>query len=401
MGADRTQTEPDRAQTRRARVAVAALFLTNGAVFANILPRYPEIKSDLGLSNSAYGAAVAAFSVGALAAGLTAAALIRRYRSSRVAVVGTIGIGVFVLVAGVATSPAMLAGALFVAGACDSVTDVAQNAHGLRVQRIYRRSIINSLHAVWAAGAILGGLMGGAAIALGISRAVHLGVAGALCSAVVLVAYRHLLPGADDDGHPAAQESGRGRAGVAVYATLLALVVLAVAGATVEDAGNTWAILYLRDSLDAPRPSRSRVTSPSSGPSSWAGWWANRLVDRFGERAVVRAGGAVTALGMGLALAFPSVPGTIAGFALAGLGVAVVIPSAMHAADQLPGLRPGSGLTILTWLMRIGFFGAPLLVGVIADAAGLRAGLLAVPAVGVVIVVLAGALSARHRRVRS
>ncbi|SEH78930.1 Predicted arabinose efflux permease, MFS family [Mycolicibacterium rutilum] len=401
MGADRTQTEPDRAQTRRARVAVAALFLTNGAVFANILPRYPEIKSDLGLSNSAYGAAVAAFSVGALAAGLTAAALIRRYRSSRVAVVGTIGIGVFVLVAGVATSPAMLAGALFVAGACDSVTDVAQNAHGLRVQRIYRRSIINSLHAVWAAGAILGGLMGGAAIALGISRAVHLGVAGALCSAVVLVAYRHLLPGADDDGHPAAQESGRGRAGVAVYATLLALVVLAVAGATVEDAGNTWAILYLRDSLDAPAALAVSGYIAVVGSIFVGRLVGDRLVDRFGERAVVRAGGAVTALGMGLALAFPSVPGTIAGFALAGLGVAVVIPSAMHAADQLPGLRPGSGLTILTWLMRIGFFGAPLLVGVIADAAGLRAGLLAVPAVGVVIVVLAGALSARHRRVRS
>lgn len=52
----------------------------------------------------------------------------------------------------------MFAGALFLAGACDSVVDVAQNAHGLRLQREHGRSIINSLHAVWAAGAILGGL---------------------------------------------------------------------------------------------------------------------------------------------------------------------------------------------------------------------------------------------------
>ncbi|MGV0797715.1 MFS transporter, partial [Mycolicibacterium elephantis] len=79
------------AQNRRARAAVAVLFLTNGAVFANLLPRYPEIKADLALSNAVYGAAVAAFSAGALVAGLTAAALIRRFRSSRVAVVGTIG----------------------------------------------------------------------------------------------------------------------------------------------------------------------------------------------------------------------------------------------------------------------------------------------------------------------
>ena len=41
---------------------------------------------------------------------------------------------------------------------------------------------------------------------------------------------------------------------------------------------------------------------------------------------------------MGAALAFPSVPGTIAGFAAAGFGVATLVPAAMHGADQLPGL---------------------------------------------------------------
>ncbi|OBK81306.1 MFS transporter [Mycobacterium sp. 1164985.4] len=398
MAADRQETVE--VQSRRARIAVAALFLTNGAVFANLLPRYPEIKSDLGLTNSAYGAAVAAFSAGALAAGLTAAALIRRYRSSRVAVLGTIGIGMFVMLAGVAPSPVLFAAGLFAAGASDSVTDVAQNAHGLRVQRLYGRSIINSLHAVWAAGAIIGGLMGATAIALGVSRGAHLGFSAVLCSAVVLVAYRYLLPGADHDTHPAARTGG-GDAGLAVYAALLALVLIAVAGATVEDAGSSWAAVYLRDVLGAP------------GPIAVTGYIAavtfmfvgrligDRLVDRFGTRAVVRSGGAITAVGMGLALAFPSVPATIAGFALAGFGVATLVPSAMHAADQLPGLRPGSGLTILTWLMRIGFFGAPVLVGVIADATSLRIGLLTVPIAGVLVVALSGVLSARRRPVRS
>ncbi len=399
MAPDRQETaEP---QSRRARTAVAALFLTNGAVFANLLPRYPEIKTDLGMSNSAYGAAVAAFSAGALAAGLTAAALIRRYRSSRVAVVGTVGIGVFVALAGVATSPVLLAAGLFAAGACDAVTDVAQNAHGLRVQRIYGRSIINSLHAVWAAGAIIGGVMGGTALALGIPRAPHLGFSAVLCSVVVLVAYRFLLPGSDHDDHRQARADRPGPAGGAVYAALLALVLIAVAGAMVEDAGNSWAVLYLRDALGAP------------GPIAVSGYIAvvtflfigrlvgDRLVDRFGERTVVRTGGSITAIGMGLALAFPSVPGTIAGFAMAGLGAATLVPSAMHAADQLPGLRPGSGLTILTWLMRIGFLVAPVLIGVIADATSLRTGLLVVPIAGIVVVLLSGVLSARRRQIRS
>jgi fucose permease len=389
------------AANRRARIAVAALFLTNGAIFANLLPRYPEIKADLQLSNAAYGAAIAAFSGGALVAGITAGALIRRYRSSRVAVVGTIGIAAFVVVAGLATSPIVLAAALFVAGASDAVTDVAQNAHGLRVQRTYGRSIINSFHAVWAVGAIVGGLMGAAAIAAHISRATHLTVAAVIVSAVVVIAYPYLLDGPDHDDHPSARTAGGSGAGLAVYATLLALVVIAIAGAAVEDAGSSWATLYLRDSLGAPGAVAVFGYVALVGFMFVGRMAGDRLVDRFGQRVVVRAGGFVIAVAMGCALAFPSVPGTIAGFAAAGLGVATLIPAAMQGADQLPGMRPGSGLTAVTWLMRVGFFGAPLIVGVVADATSLRVGLLSVPVAGLVVMALAGALSAQRRPSRS
>ena len=204
---------------RRARVASAALFLTNGALFANLLPRFPEIKTDLGLSNTAFGLAVAAFSGGALLTGPAAAALIRRYRSSVVAVAGSVLIAVFTIVAGLAPTGPVLAAALFCAGAADSVTDVAQNVHGLRVQRAYGRFIINSLHAVWSSGAVLGGLMGAGAIYLGIPRAVQLSASGLVFSVLCLIAYRFLLPGPDHDDTESrtdervAGESGRRQAG--------------------------------------------------------------------------------------------------------------------------------------------------------------------------------------------
>ncbi len=376
----------------RARIAVAALFFTNGAIFANLLPRYPEIKTDLHLSNAIYGSAVAAFSGGALVAGLSAAMLIRRFFSARVAVLGSIGLALFVVLACLADSPAAFAGALFLAGACDAVTDVAQNAHGLRLQRDYGRSIINSFHAVWAVGAILGGLTGAGAIALEIPRSVHLLSVAVVCCAVVLIAYRFLLAGPDHDEHTVARTVAESGPGVGVWLTLLALVLIAVAGATVEDAGSSWATLYLRDTLHAPPAIAVFGYVALVGFMFVGRLVGDRLVDRYGEAAVARAGGVVAAAGMGAALAFPSVPGTIVGFAAAGLGVAILIPAAMHGADQLPGLRPGTGLTAVTWLMRVGFFGAPLLVGVIADAAGLRVGLVSVPLAGVLVVLLAGAL---------
>jgi MFS family permease len=398
----------DSAALPRARVAVASLFLTNGAIFANLVPHYPQIKADLQLSNAAYGAAVAAFSAGALVAGVAAGVLIRRYQSARVAVVATVGLAVLVVVAAVTGSAAVLAGALFLAGACDAITDVAQNAHGLRVQRAYGRSIINSLHAVWAVGAILGGLTGAAVIALGVPRGAHLEVVAGLVCVAVVVADRYLLPGCDHEDHPAARARAITRPGTGVYLTLAVLVLIAVAGATVEDSGSSWATLYLRDTLHAPSAIATFGYIAVVGFMFVGRLFGDRLIDRFGERSVVRAGGFITAAGMGAALEFPSVPGTIAGFAAAGLGVATVIPAAMHGADHLPGLPPGTGLTVVTWLMRVGFFGAPLLVGLVADAAGLRVGLLIVPVAGVLVMMLAGSLgtgsepiSAPHRPARS
>src|SRR6185436_7431749 len=111
-------------------------------------------------------------------------------------------------------------------------------------------------------------------------------------------------------------------------------------------------------------------------------------------------GGFVSAAGMGAALAFPSVPGTVAGFAAAGFGVATLVPAAMHGADQLAGLRAGTGLTAVAWLMRVGFVSSPPVVGLIADTTSLRFGLLVVPFAGVAATVLAVGLSPRRRSSR-
>lgn len=396
---------------RRARVAVALLFLTNGAIFANILPRYPEIKAELALSNTVFGLAVAAFPAGALVAGLAAGALIRRFRSSRVAVAGTVATSLALLLAGSGGSLAAFAGALFLAGAADAVTDVAQNAHGLRVQRRYGRSILNSFHAIWSIGAVTGGLMSAAAIALGLPVPLHLTISSAVFIAVALTASRFLLRGPDHgtgaalpdteasellEEHAAAgAPAAVGRPSARTIGMLLALVLIAMGGAVMEDAGNSWAALYLSGTLGAAASVAAFGFIALVGAQFLGRLAADRLVDRFGQRAVARAGGAIAAIGMGAALLFPSVPLTIVGFALTGLGTASLIPAAMQTADELPGLRPGTGLTLVSWLLRLGFLAGPPVVGLVADARGLGAGLAIVPIAGVAVVLLASVLSGR------
>ena len=433
------------ADARRARIGVALLFLTNGAIFANLLPRYPGIKADLDLSNTVYGFAVVAVPVGAIAAGLAAGVLVRHLRSSRVALVGTLLTAVAVLGAAVSPSWLWLAAAFFAAGALDAVTDVAQNSHGLRVQRRFGRSIINSFHAVWSVGAVLGGLMGGAAAALDVPRGPHLAVSGLLFAVVAVVAYRLLLPGPEpqhgelDAGEPGSETgsatataadaaaaaepgadavtaAGGAAAGapvapgptgptrpsgtpgrLAVLGLLAAFVVIGASGTLVEDAGQSWAALYLTGAFGTTAGIAALGFVALQGAQFVGRMLGDRLVDRFGQRAVARTGGALVLVGFGLALAFPSVPGTIAGFAAAGLGVATLVPAAMQGADDLPGLRHGTGLAVVSWLMRIGFL-LPPVVGAIADASSLRIGLLVVPVSGLLVVVLAQALSGRRRR---
>src|SRR5690606_23920016 len=152
--------------------------------------------------------------------------------------------------------------AMLVGGAIDAIVDVSQNAHGLRVQRLYGRSILNAFHAAWSAGAVLGGLMGSAAAGADLDLGVHLGLSGALFCVVALVANRFMLPGPEGAGRDrpsvagsVASADGAARPSRAIPARtlgiLLALGVLGACAALTEDAGSSWGAIYLTGSLGA------------------------------------------------------------------------------------------------------------------------------------------------------
>jgi MFS family permease len=260
---------------------------------------------------------------------------------------------------------------------------------------------------------VAGGALGALAAQLAVPLATHLALSGALFSVVALVAYRFMLPGPEPTeitpvdletvGEPGAapapaRAARTGRSGglLAKYGVLAALVIIAASAAVVEDAGASWSAIYLSGSLEASAFIAGLGFIALQGMQFVGRILGDGLVDRFGQRAVARVGGLVVFLGMGTALAFPTIAGTIVGFGLAGLGVATLIPAAMHAADELPGFRPGTGLTIVSWLLRVGFLVSPPLVGAIADVASLRLGLLIVPLAGVLVVIFSAVLVGRR-----
>lgn len=386
---------------RRARLATAAMFFTNGAIFSNLLPRYPAVKSGLELTDGQFGLVVIFFPIGAIIAGLAAAALIRRFGARDTAVATTVLVAAAIGLVGWAPTLWLLVLGLFLGGAMDAIADVAQNSHGIAVQRGYGRSIINSFHAVWSAGAVTGGLMGTAAAAVDLPLGIHLTGSGLLWIAVALLARRHALsadavaeldraaaaPAAEGD---VAAPAASGRAGKAL--TMLALVVVAMSGTMVEDAGNTWSAVFLDQELGAGAAVAGLGFVAVVGAQLVGRMLGDRMTDRLGQRAVARIGAGLIIGGMALVTFGPVAAVVISGFALAGFGSATLVPAAMTAADDIPGMRPGSGLTIVSWLMRLAFLLSPPVVGALGDAFDLRVGLSVVPLLAVGTLFLAGVL---------
>lgn len=432
---------------RRARLGAALLFLVNGAVFANLLPRLPQIKDAFELSNSVYGFVVIAFPLGSLLAGTAPAPIMRRWGSGRTAVMGSVAIALMILLAGVSGGigggllvllayivPLMLAGML------DAITDTAQNAQALDVQRAMGRSILNSMHALWSLGSVIGGLMGTAALALQVPLAVHLAISGILFSAVAVFAGTRVLtmeevarvrplaessaqqdalpadgpepaqdlPGLSEQDAPgvaaAAHEPSSGAASAATASPgsagparravlmLLLISVVSITGVMVEDLGQNWSALYLSQVLEASATMAGLGLVALMCAQFIGRLLGDRMVDRLGHVTMARLGAVGTAAGLGLVVAAPAPAAAVAGFFLAGLGSATLVPSAYHAADLVPGLRPGTGLAVVSWLMRGAFLSLSPFVGVVSDALGLRLAFLVIPVAAVLAVLAAGHL---------
>lgn len=414
-------------RARRARWAVTAAFATNGALLGALIPHYPEAKAAFGLDPAAFGLLVIALAVGGTLAGPLPAPILRRFGARRVMLAGSVAIALLTTTAGLVldiagagagaghgagTAAAWLlwvfAGLVVASGVLDAVVDTAQNAQGLQVQTRLARPVLTTMHAGWSLGAAAGAGLGAAVITVGGPTALHLGLNGAVCVAVLLGSRRLFLAEAPADSAPArgaadqspapSETSAPAAPGTralprrAAVAALLPAVVIGMAGFGVEEFGNAWATLFLitERGLD---PAAAVLGASTLLGAQFVGRLAgDRTLAALGRRGALTAGLGAVVVGLGLALApLPgpvAVPAAFAGLALAGLGCAVVVPVAYALGDEAPGLRPQTGLAVTSWCMRLAGVGLSPAVGALAGAVGLAPALtvfLGLAAVGAVL----------------
>ncbi|MEV7018649.1 MFS transporter [Streptomyces sp. DH-12] len=351
-------------EVKRARYAVAAVFAVHGAVTGSFATRVPWIQDHAGVSAGQLGLALAFPALGASLAMPLAGRISHRF-GARGALRGLLALWTLSLVLP-AAAPNMLTLclALFVYGATAGMSDVAMNALGVEVENRLDRSIMSGLHGMWSVGAVVGSAAGTLAAHLGSDARLHHTLAAAVLTVVGFAACAWVL-----DLQPTEDEEPPPRFALPPRSALL-IGAIGFCAVFAEGASLDWSAVYLRDQLGTSAGLAAACTTGFTLTMAVARIAGDRVVDRYGAVRTVRASGVVALLGGVLIVSAGHPAVAMTGFALMGLGIAVVVPLCFAAAGR-SGSNPSLAIAGVATITYTSGLIAPSAIGLLAQATSL------------------------------
>ncbi|MFL4902925.1 MFS transporter [Streptomyces sp. MMS24-I2-30] len=377
-------------EVKRSRYAVAAVFTVHGAVTGSFATRVPWIQDHASLSAGQLGFALAFSALGASCAMPLAGRISHRF-GSRTALRGLIALWTLSLILpGLAPNLYTLCLAMFVYGASSGTADVAMNALGVEVERLLDKSIMSGLHGMWSAGALTGSAAGTLAAQLGSDARVHFGLAAAVLTLLGILAAGWVL-----DLQAAADEEPPPRFALPPRSALL-IGAVGFCAVFAEGASLDWSAVFLQDRLETSAGLAAACTTGFMLTMAVARIAGDAVVNRFGAVRTVRTGGVLAAAG-GLLIVLAGHPTVaMAGFALMGLGIAVVVPLCFAAAGH-SGPHPSQAIAGVATITYTSGLIAPSMIGGVAQATNLTVSFCLVTVLACGLAVFAGVLRPRAR----
>ena len=217
---------------------------------------------------------------------------------------------------------------------------------------------------------------GAAAVAVGLTLTPQLLVLGPPALVIAGLLALRMLPDrreAPAGGLPAAPKQRR------LSGPMLLLGAIALASMLCEGAAADWSSVYLRDSLDGGTEVAGFGFAAFTLAMVMVRVAGNRLLARFAVHRALPALAGLATVTFAAALAVRSVPLSVVGFFLLGLGLGTVVPSVFSAAGRLPGMHAGVAVTVVSSLGWVGFVAGPPLIGQLAGLTSLSVALVVVP----------------------
>ena len=362
----------------RARNALWAIFFFMGVVSMGWVPRIPEIKEAIGLTNSQLGLVFIGSTLGAVLGAQLAGRAIHTFGTKRVASVAGMVMPCGLVGMGAAQNFLELFIALFIMGFGYANLDITSNTVAVEVENLVDRKWMVSFHGCWSLGAFATTVLGGSIAHSVEPRENLIGVGVASLFFFIPIA-RYLLP-PDLDNHKGDDKDSSAKIPLfAKSTTPLWLMGFGMLGGMIaEGSASDWGALLLKESMDIGKGLNAAAFASFSLAMIIARFSGDWALTKFGAARTVRIGGYGGALlwGSAIAISVPlsdshPLPAFILinlGFAAAGLGIGPMFPAFVLAASRLPGIPPAVAIARVGVTGIAGYFIGPTITGFLADA---------------------------------
>lgn len=362
----------------RARNSLWASFLIMGIASMAWVPRIPEIKDAVGLSNGQFGFVFIGSTIGAILGAQIAGRAIHTFGSRPIVNISSILLPTGLVAMAYSKSATQLFFALMVMGLGYALTDMSVNTQAVVVEKILDQKWMSSFHGMWSLGSFIAAVFGGFMIAH-MSPKENLIFVAIVTTIAFIPANFYLLPPEIDEHAGVGDEKTEAKIpffGKSVL-PLWALGLGLIAGMVAEGAASDWAAILLRDNMQISSGLYTSAFASFALAMITSRFLGDKALHKFGPRNTVRYGGVVggAVWGASLLIAVPlsshaQIPALIIvniGFIFAGLGIGPMFPAFILAASRIKGVAPAVAISRVGVIGISGYFIGPTITGLFAE----------------------------------
>tara|TARA_B100000029_G_scaffold516571_1_gene631303 strand:+ start:2192 stop:3343 length:1152 start_codon:yes stop_codon:yes gene_type:complete len=328
--------------------------------------RIPTIKDQLDTDYIGIGYIMATFAFGSILIMIFSNEIIKKF-SSKISI-GVSGIAQAILwpIAPLIFDLNIFLFYAFIFGLCYGLFEVAINLQASNIEKREKKSMMSGFHAFFSLGLLAGSFCTSLLLEINVSF-----FSNVLIYVIILLPLHIYFVSFLNKDHISIKE-GKGNIFFFWPAIILVLVFITISDSFTEGGIDSWAALYMRDSINVEGFKIGIATICFNFFMVIGRLTGDRIRDKIGVYKFLICLLILTIIGLLIILIFNSVFSSIIGFSIVGFGISSIIPLAYSLASRIEGVDSAVGISIISISAYGVFMIAPAFMGYIAKYLGIN-----------------------------